>query len=513
MAPSLSARFHALFSGLDRAHGTTKPGSLKLNKAKGKMDGRSFIEKKPLTEQLWEQHLAGKYGLGVFPLKDNGTCRWGAIDIDVYDLDHTALEQHIQQLKLPLIMARTKSGGAHLFLFLTHDGPAALVRSKLAEWAVALGHSGVEVFPKQDHLDKEDDFGNWLNMPYQGGARTTRYAFRDGKGISDPAEFMDYAEVMRVAAEDVERFELELLTQEEDPDDVFKDGPPCLQTLAAQGFPEGSRNDGLYNCAIYSRKRFPAKWREHVALINDRFMKPPLSEREVSKLEGSVGKKETYFYKCRLEPIVSVCNRPLCLTRRYGIGGAGINDAVKAMVIIKLETQPVTWIADINNVRIEIDTATLVNQRVFRLHLAEVLNVLIPLVKQPIWDKMVDEKIRNAEILSAPLDASPEGQLLTHLEDFCTDSQAMDKEELLGGLPYTEEGRTFFRSSDFKLYLETKRVRGWTDRGIWAALRRLGAANRQFQIKGKFVETWSVPAFAQQDAEFSVPPTVEKEEF
>ena len=107
---TVADRFAVLFAGLERAHGTTNVPRLKLNKAKGKMEGSSFIVKEAPAVGHWERHLAGSYGLGIFPLRDDGTCSWGAIDIDVYDLDHKALEQQVRTLGLPLVITRTKVG-------------------------------------------------------------------------------------------------------------------------------------------------------------------------------------------------------------------------------------------------------------------------------------------------------------------------------------------------------------------------------------------------------------------
>ena len=49
--------------------------------------------------------------------RENNTCRWGCIDIDEYNFNHLVLITNIRKLKLPLIVCRSKSGGAHVFLF------------------------------------------------------------------------------------------------------------------------------------------------------------------------------------------------------------------------------------------------------------------------------------------------------------------------------------------------------------------------------------------------------------
>ena len=40
--------------------------------------------------------------------------KWAAIDIDVNDIDHSRLEAKVNELGLPLIVCRSKSGGTEL---------------------------------------------------------------------------------------------------------------------------------------------------------------------------------------------------------------------------------------------------------------------------------------------------------------------------------------------------------------------------------------------------------------
>ena len=78
-------KFINIFEGLERAYGQFKKNDKKLSV---KVEGRPWIEHKPLTNQLWENHLNGLGNrLGIFPLKDDGTCKWGAIDLDNYKPD------------------------------------------------------------------------------------------------------------------------------------------------------------------------------------------------------------------------------------------------------------------------------------------------------------------------------------------------------------------------------------------------------------------------------------------
>jgi len=114
--------FQQLFSGLQRAYGL--------------WDGtKQTTVKAQLTPKHYEDHLAGKISLGVIPIAEDSTCKFGAIDIDDHkkggikkDFDYKVLLKKIKFLKLPLTVFKSKSGGAHCYLFLEKFYPAKDVR-------------------------------------------------------------------------------------------------------------------------------------------------------------------------------------------------------------------------------------------------------------------------------------------------------------------------------------------------------------------------------------------------
>ena len=86
------------------------------------------------------------------------------------------------------MVCRSKSGGAHVFLFTKEYVSASLMQDKLNEIRSVLGYGGSEVFPKQRELKSKDDTGNFLNLPYFSSDKTVRYAF-DGEGNSVSLEY------------------------------------------------------------------------------------------------------------------------------------------------------------------------------------------------------------------------------------------------------------------------------------------------------------------------------------
>jgi len=109
--------FEKIFDGLKRAHGCTYINTAPANGEK--LKGKSFVKREPVTSSHYENHLKGvEPTLGIIPINDNNQCIWGCIDVDSYaGFDHKKLLSKIKVLKLPLVVCRSKSAAAHIFLF------------------------------------------------------------------------------------------------------------------------------------------------------------------------------------------------------------------------------------------------------------------------------------------------------------------------------------------------------------------------------------------------------------
>ena len=175
-----NVKFKEIFEGNNSAYGIMKlTGEVT---EKGKAVAKALIKREQIADQLWQDHIDGKEpALGVIPINENNECRWGCIDIDVYNVDHLSLMRNIKGLNFPLVTFRSKSGGAHLFLFASEFITASLMQSKLKAMSESLGYAGSEIFPKQTEiLVERGDTGNFLNLPYHGGVRGLRYAMKAG---------------------------------------------------------------------------------------------------------------------------------------------------------------------------------------------------------------------------------------------------------------------------------------------------------------------------------------------
>ena len=95
---ALDKRMLSAFEGSKVAHGTTTVGRIGRN---GKADAESRIVREPLTLELMQGHIEGEQGVGAIPINEDNMCKFGAIDVDVYDLNHKELQEKIRKLDHP----------------------------------------------------------------------------------------------------------------------------------------------------------------------------------------------------------------------------------------------------------------------------------------------------------------------------------------------------------------------------------------------------------------------------
>lgn len=267
-------RFMGLFVSNTRSKGVFDPAAKdpgrKMHTLHSEYEKRDFVD-----------HVSGTRGLGLVPILDDDTSWWGAIDIDCHgdakEIDLYELEREVRAKDFPLMVCRSKSGGAHLYLFCSESVPARLIRKVLAKWAGELHFAGAEVFPKQDKLlkDKEgQQLGNWINLCNFDAYSDTalRYCVEGGKRVS-LEYFVEIAESRRVTGP--------VLVERSEGD---HDGaPPCICSMISNGVASGYRNEALYNVCIYLKQAFPETWKDKAFDLNAKIFHTPLQHSEAKK--------------------------------------------------------------------------------------------------------------------------------------------------------------------------------------------------------------------------------------
>ena len=354
-------RFKNIFTGLERAHGVTYVD--KKGADGQKIKGKSFVTREYVTDDMWSKHLQGtEPSLGIIPITDDNTCRWGCIDIDSYaGFDHKKLIDKIKSLNLPLLVFRSKSGGAHVFLFTAVFVEAKLMRDKLLSISAVLGYGGSEVFPKQVELKSQDDTGNFLNLPYFNGDDTTRYCFNDKGEAVNLESFYLLHDLYKLTPDQLEKLIIKR------PESEFNDGPPCLESITQSEIKDG-RDRILYQYIQYAKRKWPENWQGKINAFNYKYFANhpdgPLDDKIVQgKIKFNDGKD--LGFKCNEDPMCNHCDKNLCRTRKFGIGGEAVFPSLTDLQKVLLD-EPYYWV-NVDGERVKLDNIDyLMEQRLFR---------------------------------------------------------------------------------------------------------------------------------------------------
>jgi hypothetical protein len=129
----------------------------------GRGQRRSFRQSKlfPLTEEAIRDHLLGRQTIGVYPLLQDDTCWFVAVDFDKksWERDACAFLKMCCEIGVPASLERSRSGdGGHVWIFFQSPVQAALARklasavlTRTMERRYAIGLDSYDrLFPSQD---------------------------------------------------------------------------------------------------------------------------------------------------------------------------------------------------------------------------------------------------------------------------------------------------------------------------------------------------------------------------
>lgn len=515
---SVALRMMQLFAGSESAHGTHGEPDAPAARGKCAIKSTARTLEGPATVDLWQQHLDGRTPLGVIPIRRDGSCLWGSIDVDEYDRDLLGLIAEVHRRKLPLVPCRSKSGGLHLFLFAEEAVSAAEVQSALSSAARTLGLKGAEVFPKQQSL-AEDGVGNWMVMPYFGG--TFGGKLREQVGVKKTGAEQNVEEFLR-AAEDarVSCDQIRNLVGPNSPgvkEDDFADGPPCLQRLAATGFPAGSHNNALLMIGVYLKRAYPTGWQRRLQEANVRY-ELNQSADEVATLTRSLAKRD-YEYTCKAVPMVDSCDSKVCRTRQHGVGGSADGRTPELISVVKIKSDTPRWLVTVvgSNQQVEIDDIRDLSRCIrFVDQCAAQLGLMFRIDKSNLWADKVNAVLTVAEVREPEEDTTLLDEFRELVEEFVTNrARGERKDDLLSGRPWEDEerGRHYFRIADLLKFLHRQSMRD-IDRPTTARMiRKLGGDCQEYPmtLKGKNVRVWWVPSGAVHATPSLDPPPLKPE--
>lgn len=507
---TLAERFDNLFRGNRDAYGTYSVPKGAEPDDRGKTKGHAKTLKEPVTVELWAGHLSGerKAGIGIIPVDQDGQSWFGAIDVDEYEgLDHGEWASKLRSLELPLLVCRSKSGGAHLYLFVASAVPTSQMISRLRELASLVGQGNAEIFPIQKRVSS-DSPGNWINMPYYNGMRGMRVAVQpDGNALS-PEQFVKAAEAARVTPA---WFKKKLVAAPSE----LAEAPPCLDRLVHVKVSPGARNNGLFAFGTYAKNAFPENWERRIDEYNRKYMEEPLGASEVTTIVGSLRKSKGYNYRCQEAPISPYCNAPLCRTRKFGVSGGDTSALPPLTGLTKIDTDPPVWEVTVGEETISCNTAELQNPRLFQIRMMETIHACPVMPKQGDWHKTINALLERVSIVEIPDDARPSGQLWTYVEELCGRAvrDGGQLSDLLLNKAVYIDGRVYFRLEKLYRHLDTKRFTSLKENEVAALLKKCGAESHERRVNRQKLRFWSVPYEVEADLTDTAQPPPEPEVF
>ena len=177
--------FMELFQGRTDAYGTWEGGSIK----------------EPTNYKSFARHLYGEELIGIYPLLDNSTVRWGCSDIDVNEIDLARNLQLALQLKgIPAFLEKTVRG-FHVWVFASEPVQAAVMRRAFLSAHEAINLAAKEINPKQETTT---GLGNYVRLPYPAGMAQSpdaRFMLDDYDEPIELGTFLSEALENRVTAE------------------------------------------------------------------------------------------------------------------------------------------------------------------------------------------------------------------------------------------------------------------------------------------------------------------------
>lgn len=486
----LAKRLSELYVSHPEVYGTTSlTGDIK--ESNGKHEAKSFLVKKPLDLAVWEGHITGRKSIGCVPIRPNSTVRWGAIDIDLYEDTFSVEDLNAKLAKhdLPFVVCRSKSGGAHVYLFTESDVLAGAMVSKLKEFAAFFGQGTTEIFPKQSKIGTRNDdsqYGNWLNMPYD-GPESLRVAQNSANDFMELDEFLTYAESRRLSPS-----AFKALKVPEFADEVLPDGPPCLNyILGERSELSEMRNDTMFNVAVYLKKTSPDNIEANLQRVNKKFG-DPLPEKEVSNIAKSIERSD-YRYTCSKIPLCNYCNSKLCKQKKYGVG---VKDFIPDnRTLVQLKTVPPIWFLTIDGVEISLSSEQLDTFILFNRRVMEVTRTQFPIVKQSEWHEQKALLLKNSTDIDIPKEMTPIGQLIEIVCNY-KNTASENRDDLLKGVPFKDvSGDLILRMNDLKAYVEQEKFRELKPNEVLGVIKQnLRATKYELRKGGVSVRCWRIPA-------------------
>jgi hypothetical protein len=242
------------------------------------------------------------------------------------------------------------------------------------------------------------------------------------------------------------------------------------------------------------------------------FMEPMLDAQEVIGIVKQLKKKD-YFYTCNIEPFCSHCDKEVCRTKKYGVGGDSESKAQVGGLTVIL-SQPPYYFMDVNGKRVELNVDELHNQAQWQKACLTQINFMPSRMKEQDWTAMVNGMLKQATYIEVDRELTMTGRFEDLLQSYCNGSaQAYDPEELHTGKPYHDNGLVKFRIEGLVNFLQNRK-HPWSENRakLQEEIKRLNGqqsfngTQRYKKADGSWgsLRVWWVPEMKEEEIELPV---------
>ena len=298
--------FANLFSGNPDAYGITEVGEIVEGKAKSK----SRLVYETVSPAVIQRHLEGQVSIGIAPIRSDGTCNFGAIDIDDYKYDLNDVIAAIEDFDMPLCPCYSKSKKLHIYIFFEDATPAEEVQDILRWYANAFAcGKKTEIFPKQTKAHSTQTFYSWINLPYFKANDPENYRkFVTKAGTLSLEDALPIMTGRKLTLKEHKKWINEF---------QYHDAPPCiLSGLLLRDVGPGQRNNWLFSAGVYLRLKDENCDLKTLLTEINHSLHDQIHEAELNATVIKGFNRKSYFYMCAS---MNRCDKVECRQKEFGI--------------------------------------------------------------------------------------------------------------------------------------------------------------------------------------------------
>jgi len=261
-----------------------------------------------------------------------------------------------------------------------------------------------------------------------------------------------------------------------------------------------NRNEYLFSLACYYKTKFGEDFESKISEANAH-LKDPIPTNELERTIIATHRKKDYTYKCNTSPLLILCNKELCKTRQYGIGGDEVSE-LNFGDLSQYSSDPPYYEWTVNDIVLRFyDELELMQQQKFRALCLRKLYIYPMKLKEMNWTRIINNALKNINIkkINAEEDISPGAQFKEYLIEFLEKRALADsKRQILVDRVYKDkelQSYVFKVSNILSFLIVQKQFRYYGLTEIQVRLREMGGIPKRYYVdkNAKTIRVWLLP--------------------